>query len=180
MSARTGLRLIARAIQEYRGGPVLLPAYLCPAMIQPFQAEGLAVEFYPIGADLTVDVATLMGLVQMARPGAVLFVNYFGFLVSPMVQAALQEIKKRSWLIEDCVQGSLIEQSSSVVGHLGDFIVTSFRKYLPVPDGGLVINRTAAVFPALSPAAGPFVRYRLLGKLLRAEFLQGDVGRPEV
>lgn len=177
-SGRTGLRLIAQmlksSLQSERG--VLLPAYTCPSTLQAFREDGISVMFYRIHSDLNIDLDDLFRLVKPSRPGALLFINYFGFPVTDVAASALREVKERCWVIEDCAQGSLVEQGEPVVGHIGHFAITSFRKYLPLPDGGLIINRAGVTLPALPPATGQFVRRRLLGKLLRHEFLQGIPG----
>jgi hypothetical protein len=46
-------------------------------------------------------------------------------------------------------------------------VFTSFRKYLPVPDGGLLLNRSKLPLPPLPATCTDFVRWRLTGKLLR-------------
>ncbi len=171
-SGRAGLKLIAQVLKERSKGVVLLPAYLCPSILQPFREEAIAVDFYRVNEDLSIDLDSLMCQVETIHPSGLLFINYFGFPVGEAVAKALYEIKGQCWVIEDCAQGSLIEQDNPVVGQIGDFVVTSFRKYLPVPDGGLVINRTGVTLPSLPPAHGQFVRYRLLGKFVRHEFLQ--------
>jgi len=179
-TGRTGLKLIVQVLKKRSKRVVLLPAYLCPSVLQPFREESVAITFYQINEDLSIDLDSLMRQVGTLHPSGFLFINYFGFPVSEEIAEALCEIKERCWVIEDCAQGSLVEQDNPVVGRIGDFVVTSFRKYLPVPDGGLVINRTDAVLPSLSPAYGKFVRYRLLGKLLRHEFLQDKPHWPEL
>ena len=182
MSGRTALKLIAQKLEVRSNGEriVLLPAYVCPSVLQPFQEEGFSVGFYRIHADLTIDLDDLVHLVETVRPSGLLFINYFGFPVGQVVRETLCEIKERVWVIEDCAQGSLVEQRNPLVGQIGDFVITSFRKYLAVPDGGLVINRTDMALPPLPPARERFVRYRLLGKLLRYEFLQGNLDQPEL
>jgi len=67
--------------------------------------------------------------------------------------------------------------SPGVIGGVGDFVLTSFRKYLPVPDGGLVLCRApGVVLPRLAPAAGGFVQRRMAGKVLRYRFLHEETG----
>ena len=179
-SGRTGIKLVAQMVMERSKGIGLLPAYLCSSMIQPFRELGVPVDFYKINSDLTIDLGDLLRLVETLRPSSLLFVNYFGFPVSQAEAATLREIKDRCWVIEDCVQGSLIEQEVPVVGGIGHFVITSFRKYLPVPDGGLVINRTDMALPHLPPPTGLFARYRLLGKLLRFEYMRNSLNLPEL
>lgn len=179
-SARTGLKMIAQILKASGGGPVLLPAYLCSSMIQPFREAGVPVDYYKVSRNLTIDLNDLNRLVEDVRPSGLLFVNYFGFPVNKQEAKTLSQTKERCWVIEDCAQGSLIEQGSPVVGAIGHFALTSFRKYLPVPDGGLLINNTDMVLPQLPPASGSFVRRKLLGRLLRHEYFHGGMADPEL
>lgn len=176
-NGRVALRITARLVKEQSGRRplVLLPSYLCPSIAQPFYAEKLDVCFYPIDESLTTDPKLLLGLIRDVRPGACLFINYFGFPPNGGVAEALSLARELTWVIEDCSQGFWTDGPDSPVGRIGDFVLSSLRKFLPVPDGAVLINRTGVPLPELEPAEDAFVRYRLLGKLLRHEFLQ----RPE-
>jgi dTDP-4-amino-4,6-dideoxygalactose transaminase len=178
-SGRTGIRLAAQTLKAASNGIVLLPAYLCASMLQPFREEGIPTGFYRIRADLSIDLNHLADLVESARPCGVLFVNYFGFPVRQAEAETLRQIRSRCLVIEDCSHGSLVETENPIVGGIGDFVVTSFRKYLPVPDGGLVVNKTNMSLPALPPASGRFTRWRLLGKFLRYEVLHESGNQTE-
>jgi len=179
-SGRTGLKLVAQILKASSNGSCLLPSYLCSSMIRPFDDEGAVVEFYRVNADLTIDVEDLESRVRSTRPSSVLFVNYFGFPVSDREAETLRRIKQHCWVIEDCAHGSLIERGDPIVGGIGHFVVTSFRKYLPVPDGGLVINWTDLPMPQLPAPTGSFVRHRVLAKSLRHEYLHGGLDQPEL
>ncbi len=179
-SGRTGIRLIARILRSDYIKSVLLPAYLCPSVIQPFREEGLSVLFYRTGSDLLIDSNDVERLEEAARPTAVFFINYFGFPVDERIKNFLLGIKERCWVIEDCVHGSLVEQDEPVVGQIGHFAITSFRKYLPLPDGGLVIGHGEQPLSSLPAANGRFVRNRLLGKFLRYELMQPGTSSPQL
>jgi hypothetical protein len=53
------------------------------------------------------------------------------------------------------------------VGDLGHFVFTSFRKYLPVPDGGLLINRSKIALPVLRGGSSTVAPKVFVGKLMR-------------
>lgn len=169
VSGRTGLRLIAQRLD----GPVLLPSYLCASMIQPFREERVPVAFYRVAADLTVDVDDLMHRFRSVHPAAILVVAYFGFPLEPRLRDALDELRPHCRIIEDCVQGSLLEFPSPVVGVTGDFVLTSFRKYLPVPDGGVVLGPAADELPQFAPSRSRYVQWRAIGKALCREYMEG-------
>jgi dTDP-4-amino-4,6-dideoxygalactose transaminase len=140
-------------------------------VLQPFREEGVPVDFFRVRADLSIDPEHLEQQARAVRPAGVLFINYFGFPPSPEAREVLLRLRGRCRVIEDCAHGSFLEGAGPAVGQTGDFVLTSFRKYLPVPDGGLVVNRTELSLPPLPEPQGRFARYRLLAKYLRGEFL---------
>lgn len=111
---------------------VLLPAYLCGEVLRPFAGRS-HVDFYDIRPDLTVEpdvISSKLGRTTAIR--AVLIINYFGFL-QPFRSEIKQMCAERGVvLIEDCAHSLLTEGS----GESGDLSVYSFRKFLPLPDGG--------------------------------------------
>lgn len=122
--ARTALFLIANMIAP---GKVWLPAYHCPAMLEPLVAAGCEVAFYPIEENLTPDFGFLDSHV---RPGeAVVGVRYFGFDTGIRELAAFCE-SQELLLIEDMAHAAYFDQM------VGNFGVTSLVKFLPVNTGG--------------------------------------------
>jgi len=179
-SGRTALRLILQAIKGSSTGGnhcIALPSYLCDSLLDPCRLEGFRPVFYGVNQALRIQAASLRDTVQRHEPAAVLFINYFGFPRNREEIAALRGVGNRTILIEDCVQGSLLESASPPVGATGDFVFTSYRKYLPVPDGGLLINRSRLGIPALPATCGMALRITakvLAGKLLRGQREAGD------
>jgi hypothetical protein len=169
-SGRTALKVAAQAISAERPGrPFLLPSYLCESVIQPFRELGLPFHFYGVGKDLRLDVNDLTAKVRSLHPAAVLFINYFGFPVDAAAAEALRAARSVCRVIEDCAAGSLIESAEPPVGTIGDVVLTSFCKYLPVPDGGLLIDRAHIGLPSLPQDEGDFVPRRLAALLLRRD-----------
>jgi hypothetical protein len=164
-SGRTALGVAAGLIE--RPGPVLLPSYLCDSVIQPFREAGREVAFYPVDEALALDPDALAELVERLRPAGVVLIPYFGFPVQPDVAALFGD----ALVIEDRTQCALLERPEPV----GDVVVTSFRKYLPVPDGGLVISREPRELPSLPPATlAGWVGMLALGKAVRARAPESD------
>jgi len=116
---------------------VLLPAYTCQEVLRSFVSK-VGVAFYDVRPDLTIDPDEIRSKLKRGRIGMVLITDYFGFL-----QPHRREIRKICdeqgiCLVEDCAHSLL----TGGAGEVGDFAIYSFRKILPVPDGGgLRINR---------------------------------------
>ena len=139
-SGREALHLVALNIK--RGNEhsvVLMPAYCCHSMVDPFEKAGWGVEYYPLNGDLTSDEQVLFSLLLSKRPRAVLTMNFYG---SASTKAAIDIIKTE---FPDCI---CIEDFSHCTFSIRrifnpevDFYVSSIRKSVGVCDGSVIISR---------------------------------------
>jgi len=128
---RDALSLAVSCLELKMDDTVVLPAYLCREVLRPFLGR-TRVMFYDIMPDLAVEPAAIRQIVAKNKVKVLMIINYFGFL-----QPYRKEIKEICTehgviLIEDCAHSLLTEGS----GDVGDISIYSFRKILPVPDGG--------------------------------------------
>jgi len=141
--ARNGIYYSLRALGLRPGVHVLLPAYLCTAAVEPFINFGAEVEFYGIRRDLKPDFKEIESRIG-PNTGAVLAVHYFGF---PQEISTFRDLCNRHQiaLIEDCAHVLCGEFEGRPLGSFGDASVFSWRKFLPLYDGGeLRLNRESA------------------------------------
>ncbi len=133
---RDALALAISGLGLKKQETVLLPSYLCEEVLNPFMGK-TQVEFYRLGPGLTIEPEEIAARLKKGNVKTVLTINYFGFL-----QPHLKEIReiclaKNVFLLEDCAHSPL----TSGAGETGDLVLYSFRKVLPIPDGGgLKIN----------------------------------------
>lgn len=112
---------------------ILLPAYLCPSILDIFQQHGLEWDFYRINQNLSVDLPDLKE--KAINTQALYFINYFGFPHSPQTLAALKDFQKSGkLLVEDNAQAGFPDHT------MGDFTFTSLRKLAPFDGGYLFSN----------------------------------------
>lgn len=132
MLLSTARSVIALVVECLRPSSVWMPSYLCDVMLKA--VDGSVVQFYPVDAHLRI--ASSEWIDKLREGDLVVFIDYFGFPTdSEMVHKAKE---KRAWVLEDASQALL----SSTTQPAADFILYSPRKYLGVPDGGiLVLNR---------------------------------------
>ncbi len=121
------------------GSTILAPAYHCASAIEPLRQAGAQVRYYNVTADGFVDFKDLEARLNRSVK-AMLVIHYFGF---PQPISRLhawcrgQNIK----LIEDCAHVLTGQSGGRTLGTFGDFSVFSYRKLLPLYDGGqLVLN----------------------------------------
>lgn len=118
---------------------VLLPEYLCHTEIEPFKKKGYKIVYYRINNDLT-PVAVSVDSVVSANFGGCLYVqSYFGKDTLKSLREKFLKYRTEYGIsiIEDRTQ---IWLSDMPIGG-ADFYVTSLRKWLEIPDGGLLSSQ---------------------------------------
>lgn len=118
---------------------VLLPAFTCHAVIDPFIKNGYEVFPYPIMKDLSINLESFMLCVEELDIEVILIHDYFGYDTNKMFreQKIYEKLKSKNIaLIVDMTQSmfSTYEQLSA------DFYVGSIRKWMGIPDGAFVTN----------------------------------------
>jgi dTDP-4-amino-4,6-dideoxygalactose transaminase len=171
-SGRGALGLLAKTLRLNKDDEVLLPSYLCKEIITPFSNELFKIKFYKINEALDVDVYDIMKKIGK-NTRALLFINYFGF-----PQRMMQEIKDlcegKIVLIEDLVQSFLTQSDEKALGFIGDVTISSYRKWIPIPDGALLGVNNSLLHIALEqvlPYKKLYVETRLHGLELKGEYL---------
>jgi dTDP-4-amino-4,6-dideoxygalactose transaminase len=129
--ARDALSLAATYLDLTRGHVVLLPAYLCKEVLRPFAGRSRLL-FYDVADDLSVDPGTVKAVLARERVRLLLVINYFGFLQPRREEISSLCSEHGTVLLEDCAHSLLTGGS----GECGDLSVVSYRKLLPVFDGG--------------------------------------------
>ncbi len=161
-SGRDALKAIAR---EYSPCVVFLPALACDSMVFPFGLYGHTVKYYRLKNDYSIDLNSLnIG----DDPAIFLYMEYFGR--TAVSDTELEKIRKKGnvIIIEDRTHNLIWERSSSFQP---DYIISSLRKWLPVPDGGLLWGTIHKPFADDTS----FSRMRLQAQCMRHEYLQyGD------
>lgn len=111
---------------------VLLPAYLCPTIVNTLERCGLGCDYYRVRPDFSIDLEDLVE--KAIHHHAVYFINYFGFFHSSETRDFLENLRTRGMLlIEDNAQAGFVEEP------IGDFVFNSLRKLCPY-DGGYLLT----------------------------------------
>lgn len=150
VSGRAAILLALEMLQVGPGDKVLVPTYHCPTMVAPIFALGAQAVFYPIN---TTGAPDLQWLQQHHTDDihALLVAHFFG-LPQPLAHIRQWCDQKGVHLIEDCAHALFGMSGERAVGQWGDLAIASLTKFLPVPEGGYLVNNlVAAPLPELNP-----------------------------
>jgi hypothetical protein len=128
LSVRCALEALVGA---HRPKAVWLPSYLCAEMLTPFLRSGVEIHYYLVDDRLCAS-AGWTGQIQAGD--LVVAIHYFGF---PQVSFPAQQVKSRgAILVEDASQALFLQQQFRESA----CILYSPRKFLGVPDGGVMVS----------------------------------------
>lgn len=135
-SGRDALRSIAISNKnKYRR--ILIPALCCESMVEPFRRTGYEIIYFKLNQNITADYNDILDKLQDNT--LILYINYFG--INSLTNEKLMSIKqafKNIKLIEDRTHDILVQRDDL---DIADYTVASIRKWLAIPDGGILYTR---------------------------------------
>jgi hypothetical protein len=146
---RYALHAAFRAAGVGAQGALLAPSYHCRTMFDPALSLGAEVLFYEVDERLAPDPASIMTLLEQARPPvrALVVTHYFGFRQPQSLMDALAALcqARGITLVEDCSHAWQIalEQGPACAAQPGRMVVASPYKFFASPDGGTLWGNPA-------------------------------------
>jgi hypothetical protein len=161
VNARSGIWLLADQLAPRQ---VWCPSYLCRTILDAVRRSIAGVRFYEVNYDLAIP--SFDWLDQVQHGDLVILIDYFGFSIDSV--CAVQAKERGAWILEDASQALL----SGNVGRFSDFVVYSPRKFVGVPDGGILCVNRDIHFQGVNfePPPAEWWLSALLASLLRREF----------
>lgn len=161
-SGRDTLKTIAR---EYQPTKVFLPALACDSMVLPFEMYGHEVVYYKLNEDYSINIEYLETVVD---DGMFLYIDYFG--KKAISDDELEKLRKGHNLvfIEDRTHNLIWKRESTFQP---EFIMASLRKWINVPDGGLLWSNKELKNNELAEDTS-FSENRLKAQCMRNEFFK--------
>lgn len=169
-SGRDALKVVAR---EFEPTVVLMPALACDSMIIPFEMYGHEVRYYKLREDYSIDLDSLYSLISNeGKEILFLYMDYFGN--KAICDDELFKLRlgyPYLIFVEDRTHNLLVESNYTFKP---DFIVASLRKWIDIPDGGLLWTEREIRCDKFSEDL-TFSETRLKAQCMRNEFLKcGD------
>lgn len=139
-SGREALYLIALSLNATRNRPIILmPAYSCHSMIDPFEKAGWEVVYYSLNENLSVSLEHLNTLLLTTNPTAALIMNFFGSVPTNETVSLIKTIAPQCVCIEDfshCTFSFPMIYNPQV-----EYYVSSIRKSVGVCDGAVIVSQ---------------------------------------
>ncbi len=139
-SGRSALKIIINALRDNcpEINKVFFPAFLCESIITPFEDSGFECYFY----DAFLENNNMEAYLEETIKNNSLFyiIDYFGYENSPFESIVYKLKSKYNLIILNDITHSIFTDKKNK-GY-ADFYISSLRKWLGIPSGGLVINNT--------------------------------------
>ena len=165
-SARYALYRLLQGLPRTGRDEVLVPAFVCIALVEPILAAGYKVRFFD-NPSLTGSDLELVRSLASDRTLAVVAVHYFGYRQDTAGLAAFCR-DRGILLIENFTHSLPVRDFVAHPDRLErcDVALFSLKKMLPAPDGGFVVHRRS--LHASVPREAPPRRMPILQELYRS------------
>ena len=168
-SGREALHLVALSLNPDKTEPVvLMPAYCCHSMVDPFEKAGWKVVYYRLNEDLTADTGYLSRLLVEVRPKAVLTMNFYGSASTVDAVSVVKCIYPECNCIEDFSHCTFC--FSDIYNDQIDYYVTSIRKSIGVCDGAVIVSKAALDESYVEDVETEFMTSRRECQKLKAQY----------
>lgn len=116
---------------------VLIPAYTCSTVYDPFIQLGWQCVYYGINMDLSIDVNDLKEKFDKSHAAICMVHPFHGMPFSDMEVTAIESIRQGGCVIVKDVTQAIFDEGDDG----WDYLVGSLRKWFPIPDGGFLIDK---------------------------------------
>lgn len=114
---------------------VLIPAYTCQTVITPFEEAGWEIGFYAIHTNLRINIHELIDACNRFEPSIIVAHPYFGMDLNEEEDSALSFLRSKGVkIVVDLTQCLFSAKGYQYC----DYIVASYRKWFPIPDGAFL------------------------------------------
>lgn len=167
-TGRSAIKYLFRYVIKFQENEeVLLPAYLCTTISDALEDIGVKYRFYNVSDNLEIDVVDLSNKITNSTK-VVFYIAYFGFPQSKEVVNRLKELSSQGiYIVEDLTQ-SLFSDTREI--GIGDFIIGSIRKWLPIPDGAILLSKQEIPEYEIESGCNDFSMNYLIAQIMKHEY----------
>jgi len=137
-SGRSGLLRLIDILGIEDGEEVLLPAYSPEGLLLPFKKRRIKLRYYSLDENLNPDLLDIERIIKVFSIKLIVVIHYFG--LKKNIEGVMNLVNINIPVLEDCAQAFLAKDKNGIFfGQKGDIAIFSFPKFLPIPDGGLIV-----------------------------------------
>ncbi len=166
-SGRSALKHLVKNIPSvYR---ILLPEFICESVTNCF--ENNKIDYYKLNEDFCVDIDNLQDKIGN-EPSIIFLMHYFGSLQPSDILQKIRLLADQNGaiIIEDTTH-SIFSQKRTI----GDYLVCSIRKWLPISGGGVLYYDQDLLNLSKSNYQKSTDNYRSYGMILKSLFLDNKL-----
>ena len=119
---------------------ILLPSYICNSVTKTLFENGYSYVFADVDKNMILSLDTITSIIDKNKIKVVMLVDYFGFYSEENLKIARNLRNKKINIILDRCHSSFTKRDLISDVELVDAIILSFRKTIPVYDGGYLIT----------------------------------------
>jgi hypothetical protein len=150
---------------------VLLPAYTCQHVVEPFSWNGWEVDFYDINRnDLTVNLQSFEEKKNLDY-GCIVIEGYYGFPTATAIIKYLKESQDKGTIIMEDITHSFLNNSQMIYKD-ADYIFCSLRKWSGLSDGGYAISLKDNSLITPTKEMHNFINDRYLARETKKEYVK--------
>lgn len=163
LSGRTALDFIIRDLKRTRPfNSIMLPAYCCDSMIEPFVRNNIEISFYSVTPDTIVYPSN--------DKDAVLLLDYFGYINNQITDIANQAKEDDKIVIYDATH-YLGERVISA-----DYVFRSYRKWFFCNYASVTKSNGGWLIPSPTKTNNIYIQYRNNAADLKKEYIYSGIG----
>jgi len=166
-SGRGALYYIWKSVQQNHPHVkrILIPDYICDSVVETLNYAKAPWMLYHLSEGLTINQNSFTG--EELANSAIIIVNYYGLVPIKQQISYIRSLSPQTIIIEDDVQSfyTMFLESDA------DYRFTSFRKTLPLPDGGWVLSKHHLL--SAEKGENTFAQYKIAGSILKSQRSSG-------
>ena len=165
-SGRAAIEALMRHLKEQGCRKVWLPSYNCSSVYDAVRRAGIGIELYKLGKDLWVD-SYVFGRLQ--NEDILYLVNFFGRKEPDSTYEAIRKSKDKGVVVIEDLSLTLLSQGDGI--GVGDYVIGSVRKWLPIPDGGFVVSQKELPRFRKGNAANDYSLYYFAAQVMKGQYM---------
>lgn len=151
---------------------VLIPALCCDSMVEPFRKYNYKIEYYKLNKDMSSNIKDIISKIK--KDTIFIYMNYFGIQTLSYIELQkLKMLEDSLVFVEDRTHDILLERGIEEV-FKPDYTVCSIRKWLAIPDGGLLFDNLIN-YKFMKHEDSYFYTIRKEAQKLKSEYLYSGI-----